>query len=226
VATVGKIIYLGYKNESMATGGIWKAHRLEGQESLFAKDIYIFAGQYIHKLKYNENTTFNIGGGFHHYAGVQGNVPTYAKGFLGNSSTNGLYDHDYSIAEFTGEVKLKEVWGKSLKLSTVLAYNVAVSEDNFGVDFSMQWGSAKKNNLDWQLGYTYRYVEKDAVYGAHNDSDFIGGGTDGKGHIFTGKVKFNPNLYGAFHYQISETRMSTEEAQDYNRLMVDLILKF
>ena len=92
----------------------------------------------------------------------------------------------------------------------------------------MQWGSAKKNNLDWQLGYTYRDVQKDAVYGAHNDSDFIAGGTDGKGHIFTWKMRLNPKLYTAFHYQISENykQVPKKVNPDYTRLMVDLILKF
>jgi hypothetical protein len=215
----------GYKDGSRATGGIWKVHRLELQDDPNSDDIYMFSGQYIHQIKYNEGTTFNVGGGFHHYEGVQGNTAPYAKGPLGNSYSNGTYENDYSIAELTAEVKFKDILGKPLKIATIFAYNAAVSDENFGYDFSMQWGSAKKNNLDWQLGYTYRMVQKDAVYGAHNDSDFIAGGTDGRGHIFTGKMKMNPNLYTAFHYQWSQKHISTE-ATHYDRLMLDLILKF
>jgi len=216
----------GYKDGDMATAGIWKVHRDEYKENPLSDDIYIFAAQYIHQIK-DEDRTYNIGGGVHHYEGVKGNTTPYKKHFLGNSkNADKTYANNYSILELTGEAQFKDIFGKPFKVASVLAYNVAVSDDNFAADFSMQWGDTK-NNLDWKLGYTYRYVEKDAVFAAHNDSDFIGGGTDGKGHIFTGKIKFNPNLYGAFHYQISETRMSDiEDARDYKRLMVDMILKF
>jgi hypothetical protein len=217
----------GYKDGSRFTALIWKVHRDEHKSDPLSDDIYVFATQYIHQIK-DEDITYNVGGGFHYYDGVKGNTSPYGKGFLGNAHSNGhTYDNDYSIVELTGEVQFKDVFGKPFKASTVFAYNAAVSNDNLGADFSIQWGSAKKNNLDWKLGYTYRYVEQEAVFAAHNDSDFIGGGTDGKGHIFTGKIRFNPNLYGAFHYQISETRMSDiENAKDYERLMVDMILKF
>ena len=215
----------GYKNGDRFTAGIWKVHRLELEEDPNSDDIYMFAGQYIHEMKYTEDTTFNLGGGFYHYDGVKGNTAPYEKGPLGNSYTNGTYDHDYSIVELTAEVQFKEVWGKPFKMATIFAYNASVSNYNFAYDLSMQWGSAKKNNLDWQLGYTYRNIEKDAVYGAHNDSDFINGGTDGRGHIFTGKIKLNPNLDSAFHYQWTDRLISTE-ATHYDRLMVDLILKF
>jgi len=214
----------GYKNGSSVTAGIWKVHRLELLDDPNSDDIYMFSGQYIHQIK-DEDVTYNLGGGLHHYEGVKGNTAPYAKGPLGNSYRNGIYENDYSILELTAEVKLKEVLGKPLKMATIFAYNAAVSNDNFGYDFSMQWGSAKKNNLDWQLGYTYRMVQKDAVFGAHNDSDFIAGGTDGRGHIFTGKMKLNPNLYTAFHYQWSEKHISTDPTH-YDRLMVDMILKF
>jgi len=34
----------------------------------------------------------------------------------------------------------------------------------------------------WNFRYNYREIEADAVLGTFSDSDFIGGGTDGKGH--------------------------------------------
>ena len=219
----------GYKENDRFTAGLWKVNRDEYKNDPLADDIYFFAAQYIHQLQYSENTRFNIGGGYHHYEGVQGNMPAYGKGALGNSvNADGTYMHDYRVLEFTAEVKFKEVLGKPLKLATTLAYNTAVSDDNFAYDLSLQWGSAKENNLDWQLGYTYRDLQKDALYAAHNDSDFIAGGTDGKGHIFKGKMRLNPNLYTAFHYQITENykQVPKKVNPDYKRLMVDLILTF
>jgi hypothetical protein len=40
---------------------------------------------------------------------------------------------------------------------------------------------AKKQG-SWNFRYNYREIEADAVLGTFSDSDFIGGGTDGKGH--------------------------------------------
>lgn len=215
----------GYDNGDKFTAGIAQVRRLELKDDPNTDDIYMLTAQYMHEIAYTQTTTLNLTGGFYYYNGVKGNTAPYAKGPLGNSYTNGTYDHDYAIAELSAEAQLKEVWGKPFYVAMTFAYNTAVSEYNKGYDFSMQWGSAKKNNLDWQLGYTYRNIEKDSVYGAHNDSDFIAGGTDGRGSIMTGKIKLNTNLDAAFHYQWTDKFISTSPSH-YDRIMTDLILKF
>jgi hypothetical protein len=79
-----------------------------------------------------------------------------------------------------------------------------------------------KDPGSWQLAYNYRRVEADAVLGVFSDSDFIGGGTDGKGHEFEFKYQFTKRIQGALSYFLNERG----DDNDYRRLMADLVFKF
>ncbi|MHC4153193.1 MAG: putative porin, partial [Planctomycetota bacterium] len=48
----------------------------------------------------------------------------------------------------------------------------------------------------WELGYNYREVQANSAT-ALNDSDFIDGGTGGKGHEFKAKYQILKNVQGA-----------------------------
>ena len=74
----------------------------------------------------------------------------------------------------------------------------------------------------WDFGYSYRDLEKDAVVGAFSDSDFAGGGTGGKGHTFSFGYGLAKNFSTGITYLVNEK----ESGADYNRLQVDLSLKF
>ena len=213
-------ISYGYKNGDRFTAGVWKVHRLENKVES-SGDIYMLVAQYVHKMD-----TWHIGAGLYYYDGVKGNVPTYAKGALGNSlDAEGRYENDYTIVEAMVEYKFGDILGKPFKVATTLAYNVAVSDENFAYDVSAQWGETKEL-YDWRLGYTYRDLQKDAVYAAHNDSDFINGGTDGYGHIVTGKMKLHADMFLAFHYQWTTRKVFEGDNLHYDRLMSDMIFKF
>lgn len=207
--------------------GINKLHRLEN-EAQSTDDIYIFLAQYVHTMKL-ENAKLNLGGGFYYYDGVKGNTTPYAKGALGNSmDANGFYLNDYSIVEAFTELKVGSFLGQPLKLAATLAYNTAADDDNVAYDISMQLGDTK-NVHDWKVGYTYRDIGKDAVFAAHNDSDFIAGGTDGKGHIITAKYKMANNVDLGGHFQwatLNDSKSSTGVEADYHRVQLDVILKF
>ncbi|MEA2029492.1 MAG: putative porin [Campylobacterota bacterium] len=218
----------GYKDDSKNYRlGINKLHRLEN-EAQSNDDIYIFLAQYVHSMKL-DNSKLNLGGGFYYYDGVKGNTTPYAKGALGNTmDANGLYVNDYAILEAFSELKVGDVMGKPLKLAATLAYNTAADDDNFAYDVSIQLGDTK-NVKDWKVGYTYRDIQSDAVFAAHNDSDFIAGGSDGKGHIITAKYKMAKNVDLGGHFQwatLNETKSATGLESDYHRVQLDVILKF
>lgn len=218
-------ISYGYDNGDRFTAVIAKVHRIELEDDPNTDDIYFISGQYVHQKKHGD-MTFNLGGGFHYYDGIKGNTSPYPDGPLGNTYTDGTYDHNYAITELMGEVRFKEILGKPFYLATTLAYNVAVSDHNFGYDLSVQWGDVK-NNYDWRVGYTYRDIQRDAVFGAHNDSDFIAGGTDGRGHIVTAKMQLAKHVDIGGHFQWAQKYTDSAEADaDYNRIMLDLVLKF
>ncbi|KKL06954.1 hypothetical protein LCGC14_2590870 [marine sediment metagenome] len=65
----------------------------------------------------------------------------------------------------------------------------------------------------------------DAVVGGLNDSDFIDGGTNGKGHKFGYKYQLTKNMQGAITFLTNEKNANTTE-DNYKRLQADLIFKF
>jgi len=215
----------GYENGDTFTTAVWKLHRLEN-ELTSSGDIYMFVAQYVHQIK-QENRTFNMGGGFYYYDGVKGNSAPYEKGPLRNSvDANKLYLEDYAIAEGFGEVQLADIVGQPLKFASILAYNTAASSHNFGYDLSAELGEIK-GNFDWKIAYSYRNIQRDAVFAAHNDSDFIAGGTDGRGHVISPKMQINKNMDIAGHFQFSKLYVDSETVDaNYRRMHLDVIFKF
>jgi hypothetical protein len=70
-------------------------------------------------------------------------------------------------------------------------------------------------------------LERDAVYSAHNDSDFIAGGSDGRGHIVTTKMRVSKHMDVAGHFQWSKKFIDSAKPEaDYHRIMLDMIFKF
>ena len=213
-------INYGYKNDNtMIRLGANQIHR--EVEPAGSEDINIFLAQYVNTQKLGD-AKVNLGAGYYYYDGVAGNTTPYGKGKGNTLDANDLYTEDYGILEAFGEVKYKDVMGKPFKAAATVVYNTLADDSNFGYDFSMQLGDTKKVN-DWKVAFTYRDVEKDAVYGAHNDSDFNGGGTDSKGYVFTTKYKMAKNLLigGYFNWG----KLGDAET-DYHRVQLDAILKF
>ena len=197
----------GFKNDnSQIRLGVNRLHREKGHKDGVNDDnINIFVGQYVHTLKVDE-AKVNLGAAYYHYDGVKGNTDPYGnsdgtasvKGFKGNSystavDAGGRYTEDYQIGEAFVEAQFKDVMGKPFKMALIGAYNFGASDDNIGYDVSAQWGKNKKVG-DWQVAATYRDVEKDSVFGAHNDSDFSVGGTDSTGYYGKIKYKFAKNV--------------------------------
>ncbi len=210
----------GYKDESgIIRLGANRVHRESGYKDGDA--INIFLAQYVHTQKLAK-AKLNLGGAYYYYDGVKGNTVQSKNGFKQNSNDGSVYTEDYGILELFGELKYKDVMGKPFKTALTLAYNTLADDDNFGYDFSMEYGATKKVG-DFKLGATYRDIDKDAVYGAHNDSDFSGGGTDSKGYFIKGKYKFAQNVdLGAW---LNWSKLGADET-DYHRVQLDAILKF
>ena len=68
------------------------------------------------------------------------------------------------------------------------------SADSLNTGWLVGFAAGKlKQPGSWMVSYNYRELERDAVVGAFTDSDFRGGGTDGKGHEFAGAVQVAGN---------------------------------
>jgi len=74
----------------------------------------------------------------------------------------------------------------------------------------------------WEFCYDYRDLEADAVLGALPDSDFIGGGTNGREYRCTVKYRANRNV------QVAVTNFLNKRGSNsnyYRSLQSDLICK-
>ena len=198
------------------------------EEASEARDsVNLYVAQYVHKTKL-ESVKLNLGAGIYYYDGLKGNTTLFGSS-KGNTVVNGVYTNDYHVVEGFGEVQLKDVFGKPLKLAAGVTYNFAADNNNFGYDVALQLGKAKDIG-DWQVKYSYTDLEDDATLGAYSDSDNFGGGTAAKGHAIRAKYKMGKNLYlaGNFFFNTlyeSKSRVDGIEP-NYERVQLDCIVKF
>jgi hypothetical protein len=203
-------------------GGFWVDESSAGTDtSLWGVQSY---------LKHSfEDENYLIGGASYYSFGnikgrgsLQNTWASTSNSFFGNTSSGGRFVSDYDILEGFGEYgftiadKPAAVYGsyvKNLEAST--------SEDT-GWLIGCKFNKAKAPGT-WELLYNYRDLEADAVLGAFSDSDFIGGGTDGKGHYIGFKYQFAKNLQGCLGYFLNKVGRNND---DYRRLQADLVLKF
>ncbi|RJP57270.1 MAG: hypothetical protein C4541_10445 [Candidatus Auribacter fodinae] len=172
-----------------------------------------------------------VGGcSYYDYQGLTENA-LYADDSFGNSVddiilasgavTDG-YAVDYNLLEGFWEIHFK-----ALDLPVVVCgdyvTNTATDHDESGMLHGIKINETKKPG-DWELSYDYRRLEADAVFGAFTDSDFIGGGTDGKGHRFGVGYQLAKNTKLASSLFVNRPRLDDEYS--YYRWQLDLNLKF
>ena len=85
----------------------------------------------------------------------------------------------------------------------------------------------------WEAGYAYERLERDAYFGQFVDSDFAGGVTNGKGHIFRiGCLPLENWTLNATYFlnnlNINGAADPVKSPQDasYKRLRLDFILEY
>lgn len=133
------------------------------------------------------------------------------------------YTYDYDILELFAQYdfKLNEV-PMAVYLDYARNLRSGSGSDGTGWLIGTKYNKAKEPNT-WELSYDYRELGKDAVVGAFTDSDFIGGGTYGKGHRFGFKYQLHKNWQAGLTYFMNEYGNND---RDYRRLQADLIFKF
>jgi uncharacterized protein (UPF0335 family) len=146
--------------------------------------------------------------------------------FFGNSfdpdTLTYLYDYE--------EIELFAGMGFSLFDRPVLVYgtyvqNQAADENDTAYSFGFKYGKTSKRH-DWDVGYMYKHLEADAAIGLLVDSDFGGGGTDAKGHVFKASYGLSRGLAAKFTYFINDAGLKSGDPIDFNRLQLDLSFKY
>ncbi len=212
------------------------------------KDVSLFAGQGMVKLHFNEkNSSVTFGGSYYKYNNIMGHKTLYetdnGKGnsvdiaydttfyaTIGNDTAIGdinkyhSYQNDYEMAEFFFELNHKF---DNIPVTAMFNYitNTAADSLKNGWLAGIHIGKAK-NVGSWAFRYIYRNLEKDAVIGAFSDSDFRGGGTNAKGHEIGGTYQLMKNAAFSISYFVNEIGIDQDVTEDFQRMQIDLQLKF
>jgi hypothetical protein len=208
----------------IAGGGFWVDESSSGVDtSLWGAQGYVK-----HTIG---NPDYILGGvSYFDYGNIQGrgdlkSTWSSSSSFFGNTVSSGLFASDFDIFEAFGEYGTK-LMGLPFTIFGDWAKNLVASN---GEDTAWLIGgkfNKAKDPGSWEVGYSYRELEADSVLGAFTDSDFIGGGTDGRGHQFGFTYQLAKNLQAGVTYFNSERDGTSGRSLDYRRLQLDLKLKF
>jgi hypothetical protein len=225
--------------------GLWIEERSKD------KDSYLAAGQGVFRYNFNEKkSSIAFGGGYFFYGNVKDFHPFYeADDPCGNSeyttvdtsvnlipytstdtvvditiTENHYYLNNYKLLELFTEATHKF---NNIPVTVMGDYVINTAADSLETGWlvGLRVGKAKKPG-SWEFRYIYREVEKDAVVGAFTDSDFRGGGTNAKGHEIGGAYQLAGNTAFKVSYFMNEIGLDQDKLENFERLQVDLQLKF
>jgi hypothetical protein len=200
-------------------GGLWVDERSGGDDAI----LYALQGGY--RTMINDGAELTIGASYYNYQDTQGFEPFYLGEAQGNSvdlAGNMLYDYD--LTELFAQVEF-EVGGHPLEVFFDYVENSAADNFETGSAIGLKWRSAS-NPGDWELGWAYQDLEADAVIATFTDSDFGGGGTDAKGHVFEAAYRLRSNVRLNGTYFLNERGVAAGNERDYNRLQLDVSFVF
>jgi hypothetical protein len=209
------------------TGAFWIQERSTG------KDSYLYGVQGGVKVKFGEGKGYvAAGAGYYAYDHAQGYqvFGTTANNSWGNSTiqngSTALYASQFNLVEGFGEAGF-----------TIGEVPISI----FGDYVSNESAKNSKNKVGWLAGfsvgkydkplglafrYDYRELQKDAVLGAFCDSDFVGGGTDGKGSNLELDLGLFPNVWlDAIYFIDTKYIAPGETGKNYTRLELDINAK-
>ncbi|MBT4482871.1 MAG: hypothetical protein HOC71_04235 [Candidatus Latescibacteria bacterium] len=165
-----------------------------------------------------------IGAGYFDYQNAK-NYPAFfdAGDSAGNSvDSAGKYIYDYDDLEIFAELSPVGALDK-LTLFVDYVSNIADDvEDNRSWLAGFTFGKAKDPG-SFDVRYSYRYIEKDAIIGAFTDSDFLGGGADGQGHKFDFTYQVAAKTNATITVFINQSGI--DNSKDYNRIHLDFNFK-
>jgi hypothetical protein len=165
-----------------------------------------------------------------------GNIDSKAVGGVtlqGNTAVAGTstYKYDFDIVEGFAEYGWKCSGMPVAVFGNYLQNTAAPSGNDTAYSIGAQLNKAQ-NPGSWQFKASYREVEPDAAFGGLSDSDFIDGGTGGKGWVLGYKYQLRKNIQAGLTYFINDRDRRSSDAsggsgsQHFQRLQADLIFKF
>jgi hypothetical protein len=182
-------------------------------------------------LAVGEDAKLMFGAGYNQFD-IAGATPVYGDpdDFYGNSyvldpvTGELVFAYDYRQVQAFAEFAF-QLAGRPVVLFADYVINTEADENDTGYLFGARYGAAKARG-SWDLGWFYEKLEADATVGLLTDSDFGGGGTDSKGHVFSGTYAFHDNWNFKLTYFLNENELASGDPRDFDRLMLDLNFKY
>jgi hypothetical protein len=153
-----------------------------------------------------------------------------ADKFAGNSTmtvgTGKGYLWDFRELELLGTLDAKVNDKSSFRFTGDYVNNTGADSLNTAYLFGGSYTYGKDRG-SLKLFANYRKVEADAVVGDFNYSDFVGGGTNGKGWEMGMSLGLEKNASFDVTYLLNKKGIKESDTQtDYNRLQVDFQARF
>ena len=199
--------------------GLWVEERSSADDSI------LLGGQFGYRHTLGNGMRVTAGASYYDYLQTQGQTPLWDGEAVGNRvDLAGNYLNDFNVTELFAELNLKA----GERPVTVFADYVVNSEaDDADTGFALGASLGEVSGMGtWRVGYAYQDLEADAVVGTFTDSDFAGGGTDGKGHVVEFNYGFRDRLVLGFRYFLNERGADAGNEHDYNRLQADVVFNY
>ncbi|MBN1456368.1 MAG: putative porin [Sedimentisphaerales bacterium] len=177
---------------------------------------------YVKKMFDNGNS---MTGGVTYYnvGNVQGKTLAGSDGMLGNTSTAPLtYRYDYDMVEGFVDYGFKYNDLPMLVYANYIENVAAPDNTNGAYSLGIKVNKAKKPG-DWEFGYQYHRIERDAVLSAINDGDLFGGMVGISGSKFSLKNQLTDKIQAGIVY--FDDNMLKSDA-DYHKLRFEMLFKF
>lgn len=160
---------------------------------------------------------------------TEGSDAYFDDNFFGNSSIDGVYAFNYEMIEVGADLGF-EAFDLPVHLFGNAVQNQDADEFDTGWLLGANIGSAKGRG-NWQVSYQYQDLEADAVLGLLSDSNFAGGGTDGKGHRIGGEYGLSNTWTVGFTWflnnEAGEKNLADRGgAVNYDRIIIDTKFKY
>ena len=199
--------------------GLWIEERAQASDSL------MLGAQVGVRTEIADGVNLTAGASYYDFSATQGRTPFFIPFGFGNSlDANGNYLFDFNEVELFAELSL-EVADMPLSLFADYVNNTDADQFDTGIAIGAKLGKASAPR-SWELGWIYQDLEADAVLGLLTDSDFGGAGTDAKGHVLKGAYALNKKVKLNATYFINETGANAGTELDYNRLQLDVNVKY
>jgi hypothetical protein len=199
--------------------GLWVEERSADDDSI------LLGGQFGYRHTLDNGVRVTAGAGYYDYLDTQGRTPFWDGAAVGNRlDLGGGYLNDFNLTQLFGELNLKAD-GRPLTVFADYVVNSEANEADTGFVLGASLGEISGEG-SWRVGYAYQDLEADAVIGTFTDSDFAGGGTDGKGHVVDFNYGFRDRLVFGFRYFLNERGADVGDEHDYNRLQADVVFNY